>query len=413
MTAKYYGQNAGAGAGGGGGGGPSAEEVRSRWVLRPGAPTEGNFFATWGELYATLTSPGVIVVDDSFGAPVIPAGTYNLEGINLVGSISSDVIRQLEIQEGAIITGLGNISTRIVVTFSGTTPCMTFTGGVQHNLYVDQGAELICSGAGPMIQVSGTGTDLVLVLERGARALTGTYELVQIDAGNQLTVAGFELGALGQDTVRGPIGSVLIRAIVAPSADIQSPQVNFLGTDVPVFIGDLSRIGGVISSSQHGSQPGLATHALATNTDAGFMAASDKAFLESQAYSLQTGENITAGQLVVIINQISQGTVFLADADGAGLLQDVVGYATLDATAPDDTIVQLTPGVVYVPDVYWDSVPADTDVGKRVYLSATAGNSTLTAPSGSGVLVIRVGILVTGGAGFNRVAMNIGEGIIL
>ena len=70
-------------------------------------------------------------------------------------------------------------------------------------------------------------------------------------------------------------------------------------------------------------------------------------------------------------------------------------------------------GVVTVPATQFDSAPAVADVGKRVYASAaTAGEITLTAPTGSGNVQQRVGILVDGSAS-PQVLVQIGDPVTL
>ena len=122
--------------------------------------------------------------------------------------------------------------------------------------------------------------------------------------------------------------------------------------------------------------------------------------------------NLTAGQLVAYDNNAGVPGAFLADANGAVARQHPTGFAnnTVLAGAPVNVIVA---GEQLVPDAYWDVVPAVTDVGANVFMSATAGNVTMTAPATAGDVNQKVGIVSIGGAGVSAVNVQIGDGVVI
>jgi hypothetical protein len=132
--------------------------------------------------------------------------------------------------------------------------------------------------------------------------------------------------------------------------------------------------------------------------------------------ALTAGEALAAGELVSIDNVAGAAKVFKADADqfAANLERtNSIGFAHAAAAGDGSAVNVLTGGEIDVPDAEWDSVPATTDVGRKAFMSTTAGNLSLTAPSASGDVVQKVGIVSRGGTGAVRVIVQIGDGVIL
>jgi hypothetical protein len=124
------------------------------------------------------------------------------------------------------------------------------------------------------------------------------------------------------------------------------------------------------------------------------------------------GEAIDVGELVAIDGSGGSALAFKANADSAGaaVRKNPVGMAR-QTVAISGVLSIAVSGEVIVPDAEWNVVPAATAAGVRVYLSDSApGNWTTTAPSGSGDMAIRTGILSQGGAGASKVILQFGEG---
>ncbi len=102
--------------------------------------------------------------------------------------------------------------------------------------------------------------------------------------------------------------------------------------------------------------------------------------------------------------------MFLADANGGTELENPIGFAQDAAAMAGDSIDVIVSGTVAIADAEWDSVPTTGDVGKLVFMSTTPGNLTLTAPSTSGDIVQKVGLVAVGGTGAVEIIVQIGDG---
>jgi len=129
--------------------------------------------------------------------------------------------------------------------------------------------------------------------------------------------------------------------------------------------------------------------------------------------TVTAGEALNAGAPVTMANSGGNPRAYEGDANGAGNRVNVAGFAPAAGIAngaPGN--IQVT-GELAIPDARWDAVPAVGDVGARVYLSETVGKVTLTPPTTTASTVLPVGIVTLGGAGVVKIAINIGNGIIL
>lgn len=96
-------------------------------------------------------------------------------------------------------------------------------------------------------------------------------------------------------------------------------------------------------------------------------------------------EAVIAGDLLRPIENGANG--FLEKADDRGV--HCVGVATSNASAGESIdLLQFGVGTVN-----FSHALTDADIGKAVYVSSTAGQASLTAPTASGCAIIRVGFL--------------------
>jgi hypothetical protein len=108
-------------------------------------------------------------------------------------------------------------------------------------------------------------------------------------------------------------------------------------------------------------------------------------------FAANAGEALAVGDVVTIKQGVSSNQIFKADANGTDL-KSVTGIAMQTAGASgDSTKINTISGTLIA--VKFAAAPAGTDNGKPVYLSETAGQATITAPSASGSVVFRVGTL--------------------
>ena len=89
----------------------------------------------------------------------------------------------------------------------------------------------------------------------------------------------------------------------------------------------------------------------------------------------------------------TSGELASADVDGAGLHYNIVGVALEAGPSGAAAVKQVMTTCGQVAGAKFTSNPSSGDQGKAVYLSTTAGQVSLTAPSASGDKVVRIGFL--------------------
>jgi len=107
-----------------------------------------------------------------------------------------------------------------------------------------------------------------------------------------------------------------------------------------------------------------------------------------------TASAIASGSVLALQYNVSGQTprVVLASANAANVVERYpMGIAGSILSASTSGRATMAHGLIAM--VLLDTAPAQTDVGKPVYVSTTAGSVSLTAPSGSGQTVYRVGFL--------------------
>jgi hypothetical protein len=122
-------------------------------------------------------------------------------------------------------------------------------------------------------------------------------------------------------------------------------------------------------------------------------------------------EDLVAGDLVCFVYSGGAPKVCKADATSADGLLNPVGFVVTGVAAGASTTVRVS-GVASVPTMQFDGGPGVANVGQRVFVSITAGKITLTAPSASGSIVQRAGVLVDGSAN-PKVLVQIGDPVLI
>ena len=180
-----------------------------------------------------VSVPTTIFFNDSFAPCVVTPGTWDMKGVTWQANwgTRSDV----EVQEGAIFTQFRSVGTDLSITFSGTTPPVAdFVAGgpsiVDLDLfYLGLRSQIITSGAGPFFKMSQGGTPAFIALDSSS-LMTGTVPTVLVDAGTIAGVAGLSGSQLEDNTLSGPLGSIISVILVAPSAGASFIQPAMLGS---------------------------------------------------------------------------------------------------------------------------------------------------------------------------------------
>lgn len=135
------------------------------FVFRPAEPNpQGNVFATWGTLYASLQlaqGTKVVLIDTTLAAASIPVGSYNLLGVTFKG-FSQDFLTRtvLSVADGAEIIGLAKIENLELRT--ETTGANQLVFPQPNPLFIIEDALLTASGVAP-IQYNSTGLTISLL----------------------------------------------------------------------------------------------------------------------------------------------------------------------------------------------------------------------------------------------------------
>jgi hypothetical protein len=149
-----------------------------------------------------------------------------------------------------------------------------------------------------------------------------------------------------------------------------------------------------------------------TNSGAGAMTWSAPASASFVDIATTAFEPLAINDLVGWVDDVGTPRVQKVDSNVTSR-QGPVGFTLAAAAANGDAVTVRIAGVAAVAVGRFDvPAPAVTDVGKRVFMSVSAGQITLTAPTASGDVVQRVGILVDG-SGSPKVLVQVGEPITL
>jgi hypothetical protein len=221
-------------------------------VVRPSIGTDQpdlGLFITFAAAYAAaldLPVPMRTIYIDAPGSIVpIPAGTYDLSTIRLVGypTASSGVtgIQRLQTAVGTFFTSFVNGAENIWLDHLGTAPLYTASPAAPNALRIRTGRNSLWSSSGnaaPVVLMSGTG-GLIVDVEDGS-AMTGdtpgTYEIFELSgAPGEIQINLYDNSSLSTDSLRGPALST-INLFFVGVGPLLNTQANFAGT-LAVFRG--------------------------------------------------------------------------------------------------------------------------------------------------------------------------------
>lgn len=297
-------------------------------------------------------------------------------------------------------SGVISASTAAAITIASSGAAVTLTGGAASTLSTTAGALTLTSAAA----ATWSTTAGALNLTSAAAATWKTSAGLLILEG----AAGIQING-GAGTSYLTVGATSNKLIVQAGRTLETTgtgQINLPNNASARFQIE----GSAVSANVTATNLGTLTAGSASNADS----LHTHSAVTSAAVTLSktAAVAIAAGNLLAIDNDAGTAKAYLADSNGGGVRVNTVGIAAAAASAGNPVSIQLH-GSVSVPDAAWDSVPAVGDAGKAVFLSETAGNLTLTAPSTSGSFVQRIGIVTTGGTGAVTVAIQIGDSVEL
>jgi len=188
---------------------------------------------------ALLQGFRVLEFDDSIISPiVVPAGAYDMTNVIWSGSAGIDA-PQVQVVEGVTFTRLRQLTERVQVTFTGTTPPVSdfdVSGTVSDTFTLDHSARVVTAGAGPFFRVtSAVITAPTISLANGATIDAGTTPAINLAVlGSGIVVAIATGSVLDSNTVSGVVGSNLTLSILSAGTILASEdQPGFSGTITP------------------------------------------------------------------------------------------------------------------------------------------------------------------------------------
>lgn len=249
-----------------------------------------------------------------------------------------------------------------------------------------------------------------LTTSAGALTLTSAAAATWSTAAGVLTVTGTGGLNLGAAAATLNINAAGTAAVIQAGATLSTTGTGNIS--LPNNASARFNIEGVaVSANVTAANLGTLTAGPASNADALHTHALG-GVASTVAESGTAGATLAVGQLLAYDDATGPKLV-LADANGGTELVNAIGFCSLAAASSGDPTTVVTKGKASVPDAYWDSLPGTGAVGQVVYMSETAGKVTLTAPSGSGSTVQKVGIVAVGGTGAVMVSVQIGDGVTL
>ena len=126
---------------------------------------------------------------------------------------------------------------------------------------------------------------------------------------------------------------------------------------------------------------------------------------QGAGYTFTLGENIAVGEIVYYKNDGSNvGKIFRTDADALATSRPI-GIMTQGGTSGQAKHVTTLSGAII--DVSFQAAPSssDLDFGQAVYLDTNVGKATVTAPTGGGDVVFRLGYAIERGDGSETLRM--------
>lgn len=187
----------------GGGGGGS----QTTFVYRPGGVAGGNVYTSWAALYAALNAvdgPCVVQLDNSAGAVLIPAGTYDLLDVKLIG-LGGKLLTQANLAEGVIFQNLAYIGGSLnLISNANVTSAMTISA-LGQLLVVDDISSFGSIGTAPFIHV-GAGGGLNVIAKTNSDVYLNS---ISVDAGRSVNIWLYNLSILSPTALSG-LGTVSV-----------------------------------------------------------------------------------------------------------------------------------------------------------------------------------------------------------
>lgn len=202
------------------------------FVWRPGEPSPGkNVFASFTALYAALVATQgerLVVVDTSLAPAVIPAGTFNFQGVTLQGYRQAQPPTTVTLANGAaLVDPLGFV--RLQVQTQTTGPGQILFTPSNPNLGLESASIVALTPFAP-IQYPAVGSPgLQIGLRLGGTLGDGANPVLDLGATGNALVFVDNTGQLSNDSVSGSPGSSLV-LVYPDGAGLPQSLTGYTGT---------------------------------------------------------------------------------------------------------------------------------------------------------------------------------------
>jgi len=353
------------------------------------AATASNFTVTTGQLdIATVTSGDVVVSTTTAGdillnsAAEIDLTSAGILDINSTGAVTIDGSAGIAIEMATASTF--NVTTGALTLSTTTSGDLTLSTTTAGDILLNSAAEIDLTSAG-ILDINSTGA-VTIDGSAGIAIEMATASSFNVTTGN-LTLSTTTSG------------DVTISTTTAGDIDLSSAvDISFAARGQAAF---------EFNDAVELTYDGTATSVIGALNELFAGVGDDRA-----SFTSTSGPILAQSQVVAIS---TTGTIILADADGAGTLEQPVGLV-LAAVGAAAAVTVVTSGEVTVPDAaFTGSVPTTGGSGVPVYMSTTPGLMSLTAPASGGDTVAQIGIVSFAAVGVNttRVVVGINVGIAL
>lgn len=152
---------------------------------------------------AQAAGPGsTVIVDDSQGSPVLPAGTYDISNINIDGGYGG--LTQINVDNGVVLTVTkGTRFRNIDLVFSNSAPVIE-VGSDPTYIIFDDSARFDATGSAPVIHCANGAGDLTITLKFQSSLAGNTGKpVLSVDAGAYASILANTGTLIASNTVYG------------------------------------------------------------------------------------------------------------------------------------------------------------------------------------------------------------------
>jgi hypothetical protein len=227
-------------ANGGGGGGSGSE-----FVYREGGVAGPGVFTSWTGAYTAAFATGIpatIFVDNRFGVPVMPAGTYDLTQIAVMGwRVAPTGGLGIILQDGAKLSGIERFGQTLSLVSQSSQPVITVGAGQTVFGLLEEGAGFVTDplATAPFVKVL-AGGQFGAVTQLGGSLVPNTQPVVDIDLGGSAILIAGE-GSSAADNAFSGAGVAQVQTL-STSASVGRTQLMVPPTNFQLNRGDQAEL---------------------------------------------------------------------------------------------------------------------------------------------------------------------------